>query len=64
MSPFIDLPSKENGLDIEALAVAGRRIFLGLRWPVVDSIAIIVELGPRTAAGLETIAPRRHLLDF
>ncbi|WP_461344713.1 DUF3616 domain-containing protein [Bradyrhizobium liaoningense] len=64
LSPFIDLPSKENGLDIEGLAVAGRRILLGLRGPVVDSIAIIVELGLRTAAGLETIAPRLHFLDL
>ncbi len=38
------LPSKENGLDIEGLAVHGSRIFLGLRGPVLRGWAIILEL--------------------
>lgn len=40
---FIDLPSKENGLDIEGLAVLGERLFLGLRGPLIDSHAVILE---------------------
>jgi hypothetical protein len=38
------LPSKENGLDIEGLAVYGNKIFLGLRGPVLRGFAIILEL--------------------
>jgi hypothetical protein len=40
----IDLPSKDNGLDIEGLAVKGDRIFLGLRGPVLRGWAIIIEI--------------------
>jgi len=42
ISSFI--PSKENGFDIEGLAVHGNRIFLGLRGPVLQQWAIILEL--------------------
>ncbi|MGG6294819.1 DUF3616 domain-containing protein [Leptolyngbya sp. AN02str] len=39
-----DLPSKENGFDVEGLAVQGDRLFLGLRGPVLRGWAIILEL--------------------
>lgn len=39
-----DLPSKENGFDVEGLAVHGDRLFLGLRGPVLRGWAIILEL--------------------
>ncbi len=38
------LPSKDNGFDIEGLAVLHDRIFLGLRGPVLRGWAIILEL--------------------
>lgn len=38
------LPSKENGLDIEGLAVRGKQVFLGLRGPVLRGWAIILEI--------------------
>ncbi|MEM9771466.1 MAG: DUF3616 domain-containing protein [Cyanobacteria bacterium P01_D01_bin.73] len=38
------IPSKENGLDIEGLAVRGDRIFLGLRGPVLRGYAVVIEL--------------------
>lgn len=38
------LPSKENGFDIEGLAVRGEQVFLGLRGPVLRGWAIILEL--------------------
>ncbi|EKV01678.1 Protein of unknown function (DUF3616) [Leptolyngbya sp. PCC 7375] len=46
IGPFldIDLPSKDNGLDIEGMAIAGHRVFLGLRGPVLRGWAIILEL--------------------
>jgi hypothetical protein len=40
----VPLPSKENGFDIEGLAVRGNRIFLGLRGPVLRGWAIILEI--------------------
>ncbi len=43
--PFVALPGKENGLDCEGLAVgAGGRVFVGLRGPVLDGWAGLVEL--------------------
>ena len=46
LKPFITaaIPSKDNGLDIEGLAVAGDKLFLGLRGPVLRGWAIILEL--------------------
>ncbi|MGL5060811.1 MAG: DUF3616 domain-containing protein [Microcoleus sp.] len=40
----VPIPSKENGFDIEGLAVKGDRIFLGLRGPVLRGWAIILEI--------------------
>ena len=47
LGPFIGLPGKDNGLDIEGLAVVGQRILLGLRGPVLRGWAVILELQPR-----------------
>lgn len=44
LSPFIGLPGKENGLDIEGLTVYQDKIFLGLRGPVLRGWAIILEI--------------------
>ena len=42
------IPSKDNGFDVEGLAVSGDRVFLGLRGPVLRGWAIVVELRVRT----------------
>lgn len=46
LAPFLasQIPSKENGFDIEGLAVYQDRIFLGLRGPVFRGWAIILEI--------------------
>jgi hypothetical protein len=46
LGPFLQmrLPSKDNGFDIEGLAVRGSQIFLGLRGPVLRGWAIILEI--------------------
>ena len=41
---FMHLPGKENGFDIEGIAVVGDRIFLGLRGPVLVGWAVILEI--------------------
>lgn len=33
LKPFMDVPCKENGFDVEGIAVAGSHVFLGLRGP-------------------------------
>jgi len=44
------IPSKENGLDIEGLAVSGNRIFAGLRGPVLRGWAVVLEFEWEDAA--------------
>lgn len=44
LSPFIPLPGKDNGLDIEGLAVRDMRAFVGLRGPVLREWCCILEL--------------------
>lgn len=39
-----EIPSKDNGLDVEGLAVSHGRIFLGLRGPVLRGWAILLEV--------------------
>jgi hypothetical protein len=41
---FLKIPSKDNGFDIEGLAVAGDRVFIGLRGPVLRGHAVVLEL--------------------
>jgi len=51
LGPFLSIPSKDNGFDIEGLAAApDGRLFLGLRGPVIDGWACILEI--HVAAGL------------
>ncbi len=40
------LPGKDNGLDIEGLAVHDGRVFLGLRGPVLRGWAVLIEIEP------------------
>ena len=45
LGPFLSIPSKDNGFDIEGLAAApGGRLFLGLRGPVIDGWACVLEM--------------------
>ena len=41
---FIGIPGKDNGFDIEGLAVADERLFIGLRGPVLRGWAVILEV--------------------
>jgi hypothetical protein len=44
LEKFLSIPGKDNGLDIEGLAVSGDKIFIGLRGPVLRGWAIILEV--------------------
>ncbi|MGY1744234.1 DUF3616 domain-containing protein [Blastococcus sp. SYSU D00695] len=46
LAPFLPIPGKDNGLDVEGVAVAGDRVYLGLRGPVLRGWAVVLELRP------------------
>jgi Protein of unknown function (DUF3616) len=60
LAPFLTIPGKDNGLDIEGIAVHGEagseRVFLGLRGPVLRGWATVLELAPREGADALTLA--------
>lgn len=74
LSPFLGLPGKDNGFDVEGLTVAGDRVFLGLRGPVLRGWAVVLEVEPAEAdepglLKLRRIGPqgrryRKHFLDL
>jgi hypothetical protein len=45
---FLSIPGKDNGFDLEGLAVSGERIFIGLRGPVLRGWAGILEVAVNT----------------
>jgi hypothetical protein len=70
---FLKIPGKDNGFDIEGLALDGSRIFLGLRGPVLRGWAIILEIEMEEADNhtlhLKAIGPKKkkykkHFLDL
>jgi Protein of unknown function (DUF3616) len=46
IGPFVPIPGKDNGLDVEGIAVSGDRVYLGLRGPVLRGWAVVLELRP------------------
>ncbi len=75
LAPFLTIPGKDNGFDIEGLAVAGKRLFMGLRGPVLRGWAVILEVELKEDAQepstlrLENIGPkgrvyRKHFLQL
>ncbi|BAO81803.1 hypothetical protein SRAA_1949 [Serpentinimonas raichei] len=42
--PYLAIPGKDNGFDIEGLAVCGRRLLLGLRGPVLRGWSALLEI--------------------
>jgi Protein of unknown function (DUF3616) len=73
LAPFMDIPGKDNGFDIEGLAIAGERVFIGLRGPVLRGWAVILEVSFNPSAGshlgLKGIGPggrlyRKHFLQL
>jgi hypothetical protein len=42
--PYMAIPGKDNGFDIEGLAVDGRRLMLGLRGPVLRGWSALIEI--------------------
>jgi hypothetical protein len=69
LAPYLDIPGKENGFDIEGLAVVGDRVFVGLRGPVLRGWAVVlsisVEADPEddTRLRLRPIGPKQRLYE-
>lgn len=72
LGAFMRVPSKDNGLDVEGMAVEGDRVFLGLRGPVLRGWATILEIRFKAKKdGRLKLKPfgdgdliRRHFLDL
>jgi len=75
LQPFLAIPGKDNGFDIEGLAAADGHLFIGLRGPVLRGWAIILEVVPEedkddaTTLKLKAIGPeqrayRKHFLQL
>jgi hypothetical protein len=68
LAPFVPLPGKDNGFDIEGLAVRDHRAFIGLRGPVLREWCCILEChlgasGPTlTLEDQDGRAYRKHFL--
>lgn len=63
VSPFLNLPAEANGLDIEGLAERGGQLFLGLRAPVREGKAAVVEVGIQELFAGKAVL-RHHALPF
>src|SRR6185312_4743218 len=74
LAPFLAIPSKDNGLDVEGLAVHGDTLYIGLRGPVLRGWACVLEVLPTTddrdptrlrfAAFHDGTRYRKHVLDL
>ena len=49
--PYMAIPGKDNGFDIEGLAVDGRRLLLGLRGPVLRGWSALLEIAVEAHGG-------------
>lgn len=74
LSPFLAVPGKDNGLDIEGIAVRDDRVYLGMRGPVLRGWAFVLQVRPyadehrperlRLRAFDDGVPYRKHVLDL
>lgn len=58
LAPFLKIPGKDNGFDIEGLAVLdGRRLLLGLRGPVLRGWSVLLEIAVEAHHGHLELVP-------
>ncbi|MBC7620428.1 MAG: DUF3616 domain-containing protein [Candidatus Saccharibacteria bacterium] len=70
--PYMAIPGKDNGFDIEGLAVDGRRLLLGLRGPVLRGWSALLEIEVEARGGQLRLVPlddsgtliRKHFLQL
>ncbi|WP_328817974.1 DUF3616 domain-containing protein [Nonomuraea cypriaca] len=67
LAPFLALPGKDNGFDVEGIAVVSEHVYVGLRGPVLRGWAVVLELRLDEAGKgrLRLREPyRKHFLDL
>jgi hypothetical protein len=75
LGPFLEIPSKDNGFDLEGVAAVDERLYLGLRGPVLRGWAVVLEVHPYVdhddphllrlrKIGLDGEPYRKHFLDL
>jgi hypothetical protein len=72
LGPYMTIPGKDNGFDIEGLAVDGRRLLLGLRGPVLRGWSALLEVAVEARADDLQLVPlddsgtliRKHFLQL
>lgn len=70
--PYMAIPGKDNGFDVEGLAVDGRRLLLGLRGPVLRGWSALLEIAVEPRGDQLRLAPldesgtliRKHFLQL
>ncbi len=70
--PYMAIPGKDNGFDIEGLAVDGHRVLLGLRGPVLRGWSALLEIAVEAREDQLRLAPlddsgaliRKHFLQL
>ena len=70
--PYMAIPGKDNGFDIEGLAVDGRRLLLGLRGPVLRGWSAVLEIAVEARGDQLRLVPldgsgtliRKHFLQL
>ncbi len=70
--PYMAIPGKDNGFDIEGLAVDGRRLLLGLRGPVLRGWSALIEIAVEARGDQLRLVPlddsglllRKHFLQL
>ncbi|HEX6735288.1 MAG TPA: DUF3616 domain-containing protein, partial [Azonexus sp.] len=71
-APYLAIPGKDNGFDIEGLAVDGQRLLLGLRGPVLRGWSALLEIALEAMGDELRLAPlddsgrllRKHFLQL
>ena len=72
VGPFMAIPGKDNGFDVEGLAVNGPRLLLGLRGPVLRGWSCLLEIAVAPQRGALRLVPlddggtllRKHFLQL
>jgi hypothetical protein len=53
IGPFTKIPAKEGGVDLEGIAVAFPRVALGMRGPVIQTYAVLLEFNMKERGAAE-----------
>jgi Protein of unknown function (DUF3616) len=57
LGPYMAIPGKDNGFDVEGLAVDGERLLLGLRGPVLRGWSVMLEVALEARSGQLRLKP-------